>query len=86
MDVRLARTGVTVEIPAHRSILEASRAQGVKLRSSCEAGSCLPHDTARRRRRVPRLRARRARTCEPHHDLRVPRTRRGTGVRPVRRR
>lgn len=38
--VRLARTGVTVEVPAHRSILEALRAQGVELRSSCEAGSC----------------------------------------------
>lgn len=38
--VHLARTGVTVEIPAHRSILEVLRAQGIKLRSSCEAGSC----------------------------------------------
>jgi phthalate 4,5-dioxygenase reductase subunit len=39
-DVVLARTGRTVHVPADRSILEALRADGVHVRSSCEAGSC----------------------------------------------
>ncbi|MFO1317560.1 MAG: PDR/VanB family oxidoreductase [Burkholderiales bacterium] len=38
--VRLARANATVEVPADRSILEALRAAGHDVRSSCEAGSC----------------------------------------------
>ena len=38
--VRLARSGTTVEVAADQSILEALRARGVDVRSSCEAGSC----------------------------------------------
>lgn len=39
-DVRLARSGTVVHVPAQCSILEALRAKGVSIRSSCEAGSC----------------------------------------------
>jgi phthalate 4,5-dioxygenase reductase subunit len=39
-DVRLARSGKVVHVPAQCSILEAVRAEGVSIRSSCEAGSC----------------------------------------------
>ena len=39
-DVRLARSGAIVHVPSHCSILEAVRAAGVSVRSSCEAGSC----------------------------------------------
>ena len=38
--VRLARSGREVEIPAGRSILEALRAAGLALPSSCESGTC----------------------------------------------
>lgn len=38
--VRLARTGKTLEIPAEQSILEALRAQGLRVASSCESGTC----------------------------------------------
>ena len=39
-DVRLARSGRTIHVPATLSILEALRAEGIAVRSSCEAGSC----------------------------------------------
>jgi phthalate 4,5-dioxygenase reductase subunit len=38
--VRLARTGVTVEVPPGVSILESIRAAGVEVPSSCESGTC----------------------------------------------
>ncbi len=38
--VRLARTGTTVEVPVGCSILEALRAQGIDIASSCQSGSC----------------------------------------------
>jgi len=38
--VRLARSDTTLDVPADRSILEVLRDHGVKVRSSCEAGSC----------------------------------------------
>jgi phthalate 4,5-dioxygenase reductase subunit len=38
--VRLARSGVVVEVPADRSILEALRAAGHEVASSCESGTC----------------------------------------------
>ena len=38
--VHLARSGTTVEIPKDKSILETLRAQGRRLLSSCESGSC----------------------------------------------
>ncbi len=38
--VRLAHSGRTVEVPAGVSILEALRAEGLCLPSSCESGSC----------------------------------------------
>lgn len=38
--VHLARSGKTLDVPADRSILEVLREHGVKVRSSCEAGSC----------------------------------------------
>ena len=39
-DIRLARSGRTLHVPASQSILEVLRAHGVHVRSSCEAGSC----------------------------------------------
>jgi phthalate 4,5-dioxygenase reductase subunit len=39
-DVRLARSGKVVQVAAQCSILEALRAEGLSIRSSCEAGSC----------------------------------------------
>ncbi len=39
-DVHLARSGRTLHVPAQRSILEVLRDEGVRVRSSCEAGSC----------------------------------------------
>jgi phthalate 4,5-dioxygenase reductase subunit len=39
-DVRLAQSGKIVHVAAQCSILEALRAEGVFVRSSCEAGSC----------------------------------------------
>jgi phthalate 4,5-dioxygenase reductase subunit len=39
-DVKLAKSGRTLHVPADRSILEVLRADGVAMRSSCEAGSC----------------------------------------------
>lgn len=38
--VRLARRGITVEVPAGVTILDALRAQGVEVPSSCESGTC----------------------------------------------
>ena len=38
--VRLARSGRSVEIPADASILDALRAEGVNVSSSCESGTC----------------------------------------------
>lgn len=38
--VRLVRTGVTVEVPAGVSILEALRRRGIAAPSSCESGTC----------------------------------------------
>ncbi len=38
--VRLARSGIVVAVPAGISILEALRARGVDVPSSCEAGTC----------------------------------------------
>ena len=38
--VRLARSGEVVEVPAHMSILEALRARGHQVPSSCESGTC----------------------------------------------
>ncbi|MEM8740189.1 MAG: PDR/VanB family oxidoreductase [Pseudomonadota bacterium] len=39
-DVALQKTGLTVSIPADRSILEALRAAGISTPSSCESGTC----------------------------------------------
>ncbi len=39
-DVHLARSERDIHVPADQSILEALRAHGVSVRSSCEAGSC----------------------------------------------
>jgi phthalate 4,5-dioxygenase reductase subunit len=39
-EVRLARSGRTVTVPADRSILEAVRESGVRTSSSCESGTC----------------------------------------------
>jgi phthalate 4,5-dioxygenase reductase subunit len=38
--VRLARSGGTVEVPAGTTILEALRAHGLDVPSSCESGTC----------------------------------------------
>jgi len=38
--VRLARSGAVYEVPADRTILEVLREHGVRVASSCEAGSC----------------------------------------------
>jgi phthalate 4,5-dioxygenase reductase component len=38
--VRLARSGQTFEVPADVSILDALRANGVNVSSSCESGTC----------------------------------------------
>ena len=38
--VRLARTGGVVDVPADQSILEALRAAGLVVPSSCESGTC----------------------------------------------
>ncbi len=38
--VRLARTGGTVDVPAGTTILEALRANGLAVPSSCESGTC----------------------------------------------
>lgn len=38
--VRLARSGITAQVPPGTTILEALRAQGVSVPSSCEAGTC----------------------------------------------
>ena len=38
--VRLARSGQTVEVGAHQSILEALRTHGLDVPSSCESGTC----------------------------------------------
>jgi phthalate 4,5-dioxygenase reductase subunit len=38
--VRLAKSGMTVDVPAGTTILEAVRANGVDVPSSCESGTC----------------------------------------------
>jgi len=38
--VRLARSGTTIDVGAHQSILEALRAHGLEMPSSCESGTC----------------------------------------------
>jgi len=38
--VRLARSGEVVEVPANQTILEALRAKGHQVPSSCESGTC----------------------------------------------
>ncbi len=38
--IRLARTGTTIDVPAGCSMLEALRAHGIDVASSCESGSC----------------------------------------------
>jgi phthalate 4,5-dioxygenase reductase subunit len=38
--VRLARSGGVVEVPVGTTILEALRAHGLDVQSSCESGSC----------------------------------------------
>ncbi|MBL8382201.1 MAG: oxidoreductase [Burkholderiales bacterium] len=38
--IRLARSGETIAVDADQSALEALRAHGVRVQSSCEAGSC----------------------------------------------
>ena len=38
--VRLAKSGRSVEIPAEVSILDALRAEGIAVSSSCESGTC----------------------------------------------
>ena len=38
--VRLARSGTTVDVGAHQSILEALRTHGLDVPSSCESGTC----------------------------------------------
>ena len=40
LSVRLAKRGDTVEVPAGQSILEALRAAGCTISSSCESGTC----------------------------------------------
>jgi phthalate 4,5-dioxygenase reductase subunit len=39
-DVALARSGRRLHVPADRSILDVLREAGIRVRSSCEAGSC----------------------------------------------
>ena len=38
--VRLARKGISVSVPADKSILDALRGEGLALPSSCESGTC----------------------------------------------
>jgi phthalate 4,5-dioxygenase reductase subunit len=38
--VRLARSGQTIDVGAHQSILDALRAHGLDVPSSCESGTC----------------------------------------------
>ena len=38
--VKLARSGETIEVPADKTILEALRAHGLDVPSSCETGTC----------------------------------------------
>jgi phthalate 4,5-dioxygenase reductase component len=38
--IRLARSGVALDVPAGKSILEVLRANGREIASSCESGSC----------------------------------------------
>lgn len=61
--VRLARSGVTLEVPPGVSILHALRSRGLPAPSSCESGTCvLPDPAASRRGRASRLRSGRRRT------------------------
>ncbi|MFB7213765.1 PDR/VanB family oxidoreductase [Streptomyces sp. NPDC056255] len=45
-DVRLARSGIDVHVPADTSVLDAVRAAGAETPSSCEAGICGTCETA----------------------------------------
>ena len=65
----------TVDVGAHQSILEALRARGLDVPSSCESGTCGTCRTtpSRRRRRPSRSRAVGGRAGRQHHDLRVAR-------------
>jgi ferredoxin len=38
--IRLVRSGATLEVPAHASVLEVLRANGYEIPSSCETGTC----------------------------------------------
>ena len=38
--VRLAKSGLTLQIPVGRSILEVAREHGINAASSCESGTC----------------------------------------------
>jgi phthalate 4,5-dioxygenase reductase component len=38
--IRLVRSGATLEVPAHASVLEVLRANGYEIASSCESGTC----------------------------------------------
>jgi vanillate O-demethylase ferredoxin subunit len=38
--VRLARSGATYMVPAHKSIVEVLRENGINVDTSCEAGLC----------------------------------------------
>lgn len=38
--VKLAKSGETIDVPADRTILEAARAAGAAMASSCESGTC----------------------------------------------
>ena len=38
--MRLARTGLVIDVPAGVTIVEALRAHGVYVRTSCETGAC----------------------------------------------
>jgi phthalate 4,5-dioxygenase reductase component len=39
-DITLQSTGQTIHVDANTSMLEALRAQGLQVRSSCESGTC----------------------------------------------
>ena len=38
--IRLVRSGATLEVPGHASVLEVLRANGHEIASSCESGTC----------------------------------------------
>lgn len=45
-EIELARTGMTVSVPADRSVLEAVEDAGVSVLSSCREGTCGTCETA----------------------------------------